>query len=77
MPYNLTQMFQFHILPVRTVFSGTESIKYLGSKTWELIPEEIKELENLWEFKRAIKLWNPHPALADNANNTFMGLVLF
>ena len=31
-PYNLSQRSQFHIPPVRTVFSGTESIKYLGPK---------------------------------------------
>ena len=55
-PCNLRQRSQFHIPPVRTVFSGTESIKYLGPKIWELIPDEIKELESLWEFKRAIKL---------------------
>ena len=54
--YNLRQRSQFHIPPARTVFSGTESIKYLGPKIWELIPDEIKELESLWEFKRAIKL---------------------
>ena len=54
-PLNLR--FQFHIPPVRTVFSGTESIKYLGPKIWELIPDEMKELESLWEFQRAIKLW--------------------
>ena len=58
-PYNLRQRSQFHIPPVRTVFSGTESIKYLGPKIWELIPDEMKELESLWEFKKAIKLWKP------------------
>ena len=58
-PCNLRQRSQFHIPPVRTVFSGTESIKYLGPKIWELIPDEMKELESLWEFKRAIKLWKP------------------
>ena len=57
MPYNLKQRSQFHIPPVRTVFSGTESIKFLGPKIWELIPDEMKELESLWEFKRVIKLW--------------------
>ena len=57
--YNLRQRSQFHIPPVRTVFSGTESIKFLGPKVWELIPDEMKELESLWEFKRAIKLWKP------------------
>ena len=56
-PYNLRQRSQFHIPPVPTVFSGTESIKYLGSKIWEYILDEVKKLESLWEFKRAIKLW--------------------
>ena len=55
-PYNLRQRSQFHIPPVRTVFSGTESIKFLGPKILEL---EMKELESLWEFKGAIKLWKP------------------
>ena len=76
-PYNLRQRSQFHIPPVRTVFSGTESIKFLGRKVWELIPDEMKELESLWEFKRTISCGNPHPALADYANNTFIGLVFF
>ena len=57
--YNLRQKSQFHIPPVRTVLSGTENTKYLGPKIWELIPDEMKELESLWEFKRAIKLWKP------------------
>ena len=56
-PYNLRQRSQFHIPPVRTVFSGTESFKFFGPKIWELIPDEMKELESLWEFKRTIKLW--------------------
>ena len=36
-PCNLRQRSQFHILPVRTIFSGTESIIFLGPKIWELI----------------------------------------
>ena len=43
-PYNLRQRSQFHIPSVRTVFSGTESIKYLGPNFWKLTPDEIKEL---------------------------------
>ena len=46
-PYNLRQRSRFHIPPVRTVFSGTERIKYLGPKVWKLIPDEMKELESL------------------------------
>ena len=41
-PCNLRQRSQFRIPPVRTVFSGTESIKFLGPKIWELIPAEMK-----------------------------------
>ena len=54
-PYNLRQKFQFHIPPVRTVFSGTEIIKFFGPKIWELIPDETKELESLWKFKRLLQ----------------------
>ena len=50
----------FHIPPV---FSSIESIKFLGPKIWELIPNEMKELESLWKFKRAIKLLKPTPCL--------------
>ena len=44
-PYNLRKRSQFHIP--------------LGPKIWELILDEMKEIESLWEFKRVIKLWKP------------------
>ena len=44
---NLRQRFQFHIPPVRAVFSPTDSIKFLGPKIWDFIPDEMKELESL------------------------------
>ena len=44
-PYNLRQRSRFHIPSV--VFSGAESIRYLGPKISELIPDEMKELESL------------------------------
>ena len=58
--FNLeTKYVAIFISPVRTVFSGTGSIKFLGPTIWELIPDEMKELESLWEFKKAMKLWKP------------------
>ena len=47
LPSNLKQRSQIHIPPVRTVSSGTDSIKFLGLKIWKLIPDEMKELESL------------------------------
>ena len=55
--YNLRQTSQFYILTLRT---GTKSIKFLGPKIWELIPDEMKELESLWEFKKSNKAVETH-----------------
>ena len=42
---------------VRTVGYGTETIRYRGPKTWELLPDDIKEAKSLIEFKSKIKAW--------------------
>ena len=41
----------------RTVCYGTESVRYRGPKTWELLPDNIKEAKSLAEFKTKIKTW--------------------
>ena len=48
--YELLQRSCFHIPSVNTVFSGTESIRFQGSKIWEFIPNDIKCLQNLRDF---------------------------
>ena len=45
---------------VRTVKYGTETIRYMGPKTWNLVPTEIKESNSLLEFKQSIKRWKPN-----------------
>ena len=45
---------------VRTVIYGTETIRNMGPKTWDLVPTEIKELNSLLEFKQRIKRWKPN-----------------
>ena len=54
-PYELRQRPQFQIPCVHSVFSGTESLKFLGPKIWALIPNEMKQLESLGKFRNAIK----------------------
>ena len=44
---------------VRTDTYGTETVSFMGPKIWELIPNDIKNLETLQAFKREIKLWKP------------------
>ena len=54
-PYELRQRPQIQIPWVHSVFSGTESLKFLGPKIWTLVPNEMKRLESLGKFRNAIK----------------------
>ena len=44
---------------VRTVYYGTETVRFRAWKTWDLAPKEIQQSRNLLEFKRRIKSWVP------------------
>ena len=44
---------------VRTVHYGKDSLGYFGSIIWDLIPQNIKLMSNLNQFKSAIKKWKP------------------
>ena len=44
---------------VRTVNNGTETIRFRGIKTWEMVPKGIKQATTLKEFKNKIKKWKP------------------
>ena len=45
---------------VRTVHFGTETISYRGRKTWDMVPQHIKDAISLQEFKNKIKTWKPN-----------------
>ena len=45
---------------VRTVHYGTETISYRGPKTWDMVPQNIKDSLSLAEFKSKIKSWKPN-----------------
>ena len=48
------------ILPkVNTVHYGHDSLRYFGAKLWDILPENIKDSQNLVEFKHKIKSWMP------------------
>ena len=49
--------FPFKTRNVRSVTYGTETLGYLGPKIWSLLPEEIKKVSSLGEFKTKIKSW--------------------
>ena len=55
--YNLRNWTYFDVPKVEIVNPGSESVRYLGPKIWEVIPTHIKELDIIGNFKIAIKKW--------------------
>ena len=57
--HNLRRNNTFERRHVHSVYHGTESLSFLGPKVWDLVPLELKQLENLEVFKLKIKKWIP------------------
>ena len=57
--YNLRRNNTFERRQVHSVYHRTESLSFPGPKIWDLMPLELKQLENLEVFKLKIKKWIP------------------
>ena len=42
---------------VKTVRYGLQTLPYMSSKIWDLVPQEMKQVTTLNEFKAKIKTW--------------------
>ena len=50
---------QFRKENIKTTQYGIKSVKFLGTKIWAMVPQNIKNCKSLQEFKRLIKVWKP------------------
>ena len=57
--YNLRNPADFVVPHVKSVNFGFESIRYIGPKIWESLPQDLKNKETIDSFKTAIKKWKP------------------
>ena len=56
--YNLrSSCNQFRRENIKTVQYGLQSVRYLGPKIWELVPNNIDYSNSLGKFKKLIKSW--------------------
>ena len=55
--YNLINQQEFTLRPIKTVHYGLNSLAYLGSRIWELLPNNLKRLESVEAFKSKFKTW--------------------
>ena len=55
--YNLRHGNDAQLLKVQSTSFGIETINYLGSRLWQLLPQEIKQPNTFFIFKKRIKCW--------------------
>ena len=56
--YNLRQIFRFFTPRMNFVYHRTKGVSFLGPKIWDLIPNELKTMNNISAFKKAIKKYS-------------------
>ena len=57
--YNTRNKRKFHSRSIKSVTFGSETLSHLSPKILELLPVEIKSVDSVAFFKRAIKKWKP------------------
>ena len=57
--YNLRSQTDFAGTNVNTTSFGLNSLRYLATKIWDIVPNEIKLAKNLDLFKEKIRKWEP------------------
>ena len=55
--YNLRNISTFSRERACSTFCGTESLRILGPKIWDLLPSDIRNANSLEAFKSKIKNW--------------------
>ena len=50
---------KFYSRSIKSVTFGSETLSHLAPKIWELVPVEIKNVDSVASFKKAIKKWKP------------------
>ena len=56
--HNLRNNNEFLLPMVRTTSYGSETIKYRGQRLWLSLPQHIRNVQSINEFKKEIKSWN-------------------
>ena len=59
--YNSNQVFETY--NVRTVHNGINTLSFLGPKIWSILPNDIKMITSLIDFKKKIRSWKPEKCL--------------
>ena len=56
---NLRSQTEFELPHVNSVKNGRETLRFIGPKVWNIIPDSIKNSKSLSIFKNKIRNWIP------------------
>ena len=59
-PYYLRDNNELHSRNPKTVAYGTESVSFMVPKIWSIVPQELKNSQSLYSFKKGIRKWKPN-----------------
>ena len=77
--YNLrSEATHFKKEKVKSTRYGIQSVRHLGPKIWNIVPQSIRESSSLNEFQSLIKFWKPDTCpCVDFAKTALLKCVLF
>ena len=56
--YNLrSETSQFRRENIKTTNYGIQLVKFIGTKIWAMVPQNVKNCKSLQEFNKLIKVW--------------------
>ena len=64
----------FRSRKVKSMLHGKQSLSFLGSKIWELVPPQLRELTEISHFKNMIKHWRPSACPCRNCRHYISGV---
>ena len=59
-PYYLRDKNKLYSRNPKTVVYGTESVSFMAPKIWSIVPQELKNSQSLYSFKKGIRKWKPN-----------------
>ena len=57
--YNLRSQTDFSVSSFNTTHFGLNSLRYFASKVWNMVPPELKNLNDVEIFKSEVRKWEP------------------
>ena len=62
---------------MKSIYHGSESVSFLGPNTWDVLPDNSKDIENLILFEIRLKNRSLKITLVDSVKFTLIIYILF